>query len=227
MHTPAKTKLIPAYSLADAARYLGAKPSTLRSWFDGRTYKVRGERRRSNAVLTSARGKGDPLSFLDLVEAHVLLAIRKGYGIPLQRFRTAMEYLRELDQDLHFLAHRNFYHDRRDLFLKINDKLISLSERGQLADETLIAEGLKQLVYGDDGYASRFFPKRGDVRQESIVLDPSLSFGRPCVARLGVAADAVASRFLAGEKISALADDYGATTDEVEDAIRWRESLAA
>ena len=155
--TPSEIKLMPAYPLAEAARYLHAKPSTLHAWLHGQAYRVGQERRWSKAVLASVRSKGEPLSFLDLVEAHVLLSIRNGYGIPLKRFRTAMEYLREVGGDLHFLAHRDFYHDRRDLFVKLDDKLVSLSERGQLVDKEIIAEGLKQLVYGNDGYATRFF----------------------------------------------------------------------
>jgi uncharacterized protein (DUF433 family) len=163
---------------------------------------------------------------LDLIEAHILLAIRRGYEIPLKRFRIAMDYLRETGGDLHFLAHREFLHDRRDLFLKWEDKLVSLSERGQLVDKEVIAEGLKQITYGDDGYAARFFPRHDERRQESIVLDPTINFGRPCLVRLGVGAEAIAARFVAGERIADLAQDYAATREEVEEAIRWHERVA-
>ncbi len=224
---PTDIKLLPAYPLAEAARYLGARSSTLRSWFHGRHYKTAGNKRFASAVLSATQGQGKPISFLDLVEAHVLLAIRKGYGIPLQRFRTAMDHLREISGDLHFLAHRDFFHDRRDLFLKIDDKLVSLSERGQLVDREIIAEGLKQLIYGNDGYADQFFPRFGEERQQTIVLNPAINFGKPCLARLGVGADAVAARFLAGEKLADLARDYDATPEEIEETIRWHERLAA
>lgn len=224
---PTNIKLLPAYPLAEAARLLGARPATLSAWFHGRHYNTSGRKRFAAAVLPATQCQGQPISFLDLVEAHVLMAIRKGYGIPLQRFRIAMEHLREISGDLHFLAHRDFYHDRRDLFLKIEDKLVSLSERGQLVDREIISEGLKQLIYGNDGYADQFFPRFGAVRQQTIVLNPTINFGRPCLARLGVSADAIAARFVAGEKIADLASDYNATFDEVEDTIRWHERLAA
>ncbi len=223
---PSEIKLLPAYPLAEAARYLGSNPSTLGAWFNGRDYKVNGQPKKAKAVLMSARIKGEPISFLDLIEAHILLAIRRGYGIPLKRFRTAMDHLRETGGDLHFLAHREFLHDRRDLFLKWDNKLVSLSERGQLVDKEVIAEGLKQITYGDDGYAARFFPRHDERRQESIVLDPTINFGRPCLVRLGVGADAIAMRFVAGERITDLAQDYAATREEVEEAIRWHERTA-
>ena len=219
--------MLPAYPLAEAGRLLGARPATLRSWFHGRHYNTSGRKRFATAVLPATQGQGHPISFLDLVEAHVLMAIRQGYGIPLQRFRIAMAHLKEISGDLHFLAHRDFYHDRKNLFLKIEDKLVSLSERGQLVNQEIIAEGLKQLIYGNDGYADQFFPRLGKTRQQAIVLNPAINFGRPCLARLGVGTDAIAARFMAGEKISDLAQDYGATPDEVEETIRWHERLAA
>lgn len=225
--SPSEIKLLPAYPLAEAARYLGSNPSTLRAWFHGRNYKVGGEKKWAKAVLSGTPVKGDPISFLDLVEAHVLLAIRRGYGIPLKRFRTAMDFLQEMGGDLHFLAHRGFYHDKNNLFMKLDENLVSLSERGQLVDKEIIKEGLKQIIYGNDGYAAQFFPRRDGERQESVVIDPTINFGRPCLIRLGVGAEAIAARFVAGEKISVLAQDYAATPDEVEEAIRWHERLAA
>lgn len=225
--TPEKVKLLPAYRLAEAARYLQSNTSTLRAWLHGRGYKVGQEKRWSGAVLASERGKGEPISFLDLVEAHVLLAIRRGYGIPMKRFRTAMEYLKELGDDLHFLARHNFYHDHSNLFVKVQDRLISLSERGQLVEKEIIAEGLRQLSYGTDGYAARFYPRFAEERQKVIMLDPTVNFGRPCLARLGVGTDAIAERFRAGEKLVELAEDYGARAEEIEEAIRWHERLAA
>jgi uncharacterized protein (DUF433 family) len=223
---PSEIKLLPAYPLAEAARYLGSNPSTLRAWFHGRHYKVGGEKKWAKAVLSGTQLKGEPISFLDLIEAHVLLAIRRGYNIPLKHFRTAMDFLREMG-GLHFLAHRDFYHDKRHLFVKLEDKLISLSERGQLVDREIIKQGLQQIIYGNDGYAAQFFPRREGERQESIVIDPTINFGRPSLIRLGVGSEAIATRFVAGEKIADLAQDYSATPDEVEEAIRWHERLVA
>ncbi len=224
---PAPIKLLPAYPIAEAARLLAASPSTLHAWFHGRDYKVRGAARRSPAVLAKTDPQGTPLSFLDLVEAHVLLAIRKGYKIPLSRFRRAMEYLGEISGDLHFLAHQQVYHDRRDLFLKIEDRLVSLSERGQHVSEGIIAEGLEQLEYGDDGYADRLFPRLAGSSHHAVVLDPRISYGQPCLARLGIKVDAVSARFRAGETIAEIARDYGAEVMEIEDAIRWVNQRAA
>jgi hypothetical protein len=163
-------KLQPAYPLAEAARILGTNPSTLRAWFHGRDYPTKGGRRRSAPVVQATQSMGSPLSFIDLIEAHMLLAIRKGYGIPTKRLRTAMEYLREKGGNLLFLAHENFRHDRQHLYVRQDDYLLSLSENGQHVNRHVITEGLKQIVHGEDGFADQFFPLIKGHEQKTIML---------------------------------------------------------
>lgn len=224
---PDSIKLQPAYPLAEAARILGANPSTLRAWLHGRGYTTKGGARRSVPVLQATHQPGAPLSFIDLVEAHMLMAIRKGYGIPLKNLRAAMDYLREQGGDLLFLAHQNFKHDCKHLYVKQDDRLVSLSERGQQVHPGVIADGLKQIAYGEDGYADRLFPRLNNQDQKTIMLAPTVGFGRPTLARLGVSVKAIATRFEAGEHLNDLAADYGATVAEIEDAIRWTTRHAA
>ncbi len=150
----------------------------------------------------------------------MLNLIRKGYGIPMKNFKTAMDYLQEVGGDTHFLAHQNFVHDKRHLYLKHDKRLISLSERGQHVDTVVISDGLKQLMYGEDGYADSFFPLIGGKQQQYIKITPSIGYGQPALSRLGVNISAISSRFDAGEHISDIALDYGATGEEVEEAIR-------
>jgi uncharacterized protein (DUF433 family) len=224
---PEEIKIVPAYNVAEAARYLGASASTLRGWFRGRNYKAAGEARRMKPVLGQHGTDGETLSFLDLIEAHVLQAIRRGYGIPLNKFRKAMDYLREINPDLHFLAHENFRYDKKNLFLRMEDRLVSLSERGQVVSEEIIEEGLRRLEYGDDGFASKLFLPVARDNRHTIAIDPNVGFGRPIVTGLGVKADVIAARFAAGEGIAEIAEDYGAEVVEIEDALRWCNRLAA
>jgi uncharacterized protein (DUF433 family) len=225
---PDSVKLLPAYPLAAAARLVGAHPKTFYAWFRGRTLKSENGRiRKSQPILSTQAAPGEPISFIDLVEAHVFLLIRRQYDIPLRNIRAASEYLASIKKNLTFLAHKDFYLDEHHLFLKKDDALISLSERGQLVDHDIVASGLKQLSYGADGFASEFYPKRGDQEQREFVVAPDRNFGRLSIARLGVSADVVAERFVGGEKIADIAKDFGATVDEVEGAIRWHDRLAA
>lgn len=226
---PDEIKILPAYTLAGAARLIGSNPSTLRVWFRGRgAYQSTARYQREvKPVLPTEAGSGEPLSFIDLIEAHVLHTIRRGYKLPLKNVRKAVSYIEEIKGDLLFLASKDFYHDHQNVFLEIGPHLISLSESGQVVDKDIIAEGLRQITYGSDGYAVQFFPTMNGQHQQAFAINPAVNFGRLSIARLGVDTNAVAARFVAGEKIINLAEDYGATGDEVEDAIRWHERLAA
>ena len=224
---PDRIKMLPAYTLVDAARLVGSKPSTLRTWFHGRQYTVNGTNKTWSPVLETQSAKGTPISFIDLVEAHVLLLIRRRYRIPVEHVRAAAEYLHQIKPNLRSLAHEDFFVDSSHLILKLDNKMISLSERGQIVDKDILESGLKQLNYGSDGYASEFYPRVGDATQRTFVISPTLNYGRLCIARTGVGADIVAARFVKGEKISEIAADFGATVDEIEESLRWHDRLAA
>ena len=183
MSKPDRVKLIPAYSLAGAARLLGSNPSTLRDWFHGHNYSEGGKRQRTSPMLSTRSKPGQPISFIDLVEAHVFLLIRQRYRIPMRKVRAASETLSKLRGGLTFLAHEDFYFDSKDIFLQIDQQLISLSERGQIVEKDIVEKGLKQLNYGSDGFASEFFPRIGDVEQKEFVISPNRNFGRLCIAR--------------------------------------------
>lgn len=223
---PLPDKLLPVYPLAQVARIVGCNEGTLRTWLRGRNYVSGGEKRRSKPMFGNSFEARAALTFLDLVEAHMLHLVRKGYGIPMKNFRAAMEYLRGIGGDTHFLAHRDFVHDRRHLYLRDDRHLISLSERGQHVNTVVINDGLKQLMYGEDGYAEKFFPIIKGRQQQAVMLNPIIGYGQPTLTRLGVNISAISSRFDAGEHLADLASDYGATNEELEDALRSARALS-
>jgi uncharacterized protein (DUF433 family) len=53
-----------------------------------------------------------------------------------------------------------------------------------------------------------------------VVIDPSVSFGRPCLLGTSVATAVIAERFHAGESVIDLAKDYGRSPQDIEEAIR-------
>lgn len=226
---PSPDKLVPVYPLVQVARIVGCMPGTLRTWMRGRHYVVAGKKRRSEPMFSDSRASAAPrsaLTFLDLVEAHMLHLVREGYGIPMKNFRAAMEYLRNLDGNTHFLAHKNFVHDKKHLYLKGDQHLISLSEHGQQVNADIISDGLKQLMYGEDGYADSFFPLIAGKQQNSVMINPQIGYGQPTLKRLGINVSAISSRFQAGEHLADIAKDYGASDEEVEEALRSSQILA-
>jgi uncharacterized protein (DUF433 family) len=52
-----------------------------------------------------------------------------------------------------------------------------------------------------------------------IAIDPAIAFGRPIVVRQGISTAAIAERIDAGEDPVDLAEDYGLSTTEIEQAV--------
>ena len=53
-----------------------------------------------------------------------------------------------------------------------------------------------------------------------VVVDPRIAFGRPVLVGTRIPTEVIYQRFEAGESIEQLADDYGRTPSEIEEAIR-------
>ena len=73
------------------------------------------------------------------------------------------------------------------------------------------------------GFLSDSTPSRANANLEeprTIVIDPYVSFGRPVLAGTGIATSVIAQRYKAGESIAELAEDYGRSSPEIEEAIR-------
>ncbi len=221
----------PAYSIPEAARYLGLPDATLRAWVMGRDYPIAGGKRRSRAVIAAADPKRRFLSFTNLVEAHVLSSIRRRHAVSLGNVRKAVDFLRTRLGTQRPLADRQLETDGIDLVVDELVRLINASREGQTAMRAVLALHLRRVERDPRGVPIRLYPfTRSTPDGESprpVVIDPAVSFGRPVVRRLGVPTAAIAERYKAGERIAALAADYGAQPDEIEEAIRSELGLHA
>lgn len=223
----------PIYSIGEGARYLRVPENTIRSWLDGRSYPVkkRGTGRSSQIIVPAgASGSGARLSFLNLVEIHVLDALRRQYRLQLPDIRHAVFYLRDHFGSPNPLARRDMLTDGRHLFVEAigssgSSTLVNASREGQLAMRDLVELHLRRIDWDPRGLVARLYPFVGqrtpgpDVPRV-IAIDPRVSFGRPVVARIGVPTGIIADRFDSGESIDDLADDYGAEPVEIQEAIR-------
>jgi hypothetical protein len=103
---------IPTYRVSEAARYLRIPVGTVRSWVVGRHYPTsKGKRNFPPLIATDAAAVNARaprlLSFTNLVEIHVLRAIRKEHKIQLDKVRTALDYLEAQFSMPHPLAHNS------------------------------------------------------------------------------------------------------------------------
>ena len=217
-------KTQPAYSLTEAAHSLRLSPGTLRSWFLGRPYPAADGIRTSSAILQPARRQPPLLSFWNLVEAHVLRALRTEHGVSVPSLRKAIRYAeRELGIDK-LLLRQDLQTDAGRMFLRRYGKLIDLSNSGQLAMESVLQAHLRRVEWNADALPIRLYPfltaeATGDARP--IAIDPTIAFGRPVVQRVGVSTRTIADRLDAGESPTEIGVDYGLTTAEIEQAVLY------
>jgi uncharacterized protein (DUF433 family) len=218
-----RVRKTPAYPFVEAAHYLNMPVSTLRSWCIGQDYADRdGRPKRFKEVIDLDGSQRDGLSFFNLVEAHVLAAIRREHNIPLPKVRDAVEYLRSEMGTPRPLLDREFQTNGISLFVEELGTLINVTDAGQVEMREMLLAHLRRIERDHAGLPIKLFPfTRSNTSSKAFVtIDPLVSFGRPVLRDRAVPTAVLADRFKAGEGISELAADFEVSRDVIEDAIR-------
>lgn len=217
---------LPAYSIAEVAHYLSVPAGTVRYWATGQgDYPPLIEVPDSEPTL---------LSFLNLVELHVLAAIRRKHAVPMPKVRAAIDYLqthtrRAVDRR-HPLISQQLETDGLDLFIERYGQLVNISRAGQTAMLDVMSAALHRIKRDPHGIPIKLYPFTRNHLEDApamVVIDPALSAGRPVIAGTGLATEVIAERYKAGESVSDLAKDYERKQAEIEEAIRCELKTAA
>lgn len=201
---------IPAYQVRDAARYAQISRKTVADWHAAGARK-----------LLADREAGAALSYMQLIEVAVVAAARKA-GVSLKDIAAARSYASErLNSKFPFAEHR-FKLNGRDLWLDYADfeptaesgRVVAANKGGQLAWSEILGR-LEQFEY-DEGLALRWHL---DGKESPVVIDPRLAFGAPTVK--GVPTWSLKGRWLAGDTIPEIADDYNLTDSVVQSALEF------
>lgn len=222
------SRRLPAYSVSEAAHHLRMPEATLRSWVAGRLYPVAGRPRRSRPLIHLDDPQGLYLSFINLVEAHVLAAIRRHHGVKLPKVRKALDYLEQRFRIERPLIDESFQTDGLDLFVERYGELINASREGQSAMKEIIGVYLKRVERDSKGLPIRLYPFTRDTQAERapasdprvVVMNPEVSFGRPVIAGTGIPVLSIYERYKAGDSVAALAKDFNLEIGAIEEAIR-------
>lgn len=206
----------PAYPFVEAAHYLFVPVTTLRAWCLGQ--------RGFQPVIHLDGKRSQGLSFMNMIEAHVLSAIRRDHHIPLPKVREALRYVsKRLGMDRP-LAQAQFATQGVDLFVEELDRIVNVSKGGQVEIADLMRVHLQRVERDPRGVPIRLYPftrKQADKEAlKSIVMDPRIAFGRPVLVGTAVPTSVLADRFKAGDTLIELAKDYGTPPEAIEEAIR-------
>jgi uncharacterized protein (DUF433 family) len=211
----------PAYQLGEAARYLRLAPATLRSWILGRAYPTARGERRFPPLINPAASRPTVLSFWNLIEAHVLRAMRTDHAVSVKAMRTALAYAEKELKIQRLLLRRELCSNAGEVFLERYGQLISLSASGQLAMRHMLLEHLKRVEWDEWQFPVRLYPfllADATTEERPIAIDPAIAFGRPVVVSRGISTSAIASRLDVGESVADLATDYDLDPAEIERA---------
>ena len=212
----ARPSTVPLYSLTDVSRYARAQTQLVRRLYLG--YSDNENER--PALLRSSVDPHEPApySFDDLIETAVIAALRSK-GVSLQSIRAAHRVAAAEEPD-HPFARRDIMLAGDEIFMRTNEapaegseQVASLTRGGQRALEKVLAEYLHQIDW-QDKWPVEWRPKGGVVRQ-----NPEIEFGLPQVR--GIRTEILRGRFEAEEPIGTIADDFGLTGDDVENALRY------
>lgn len=117
--------------------------------------------------------------------------------------------------------------DAGRIFLGRYGELIDLSASGQLAMRRLFDEHLKRVEWDEWKFPVRLYPfvsSEVPDRNRPIVIDPTVSFGRPVLFGRGISTRAIAERIDAGETVDEVAADYELKASEIEEAVLYERS---
>jgi uncharacterized protein (DUF433 family) len=221
---------LPRYSVPEAAHYLRMSKATLKSWISGRNDRASKGNKPRAGLIDRPDPKNADLSFSNLIEAHVLLALRTEYGVKRKEVRTALSYARRTLRIDRVLLSPDLRAIRGNVFLEKLNELTNLGKGGQAAMPEILGAYLERIEWNIKGLPVRIFPLTRPEQLDSpkiLAIDPEIAFGRPVINRRAITTSVIAERFRAGESSADLADDYDLEVFEVEEALRYELPEAA
>ncbi len=214
---------IPTYTVSTVARYLKIPESTIRSWTRGYNYSVNEGNRKFSPPIEVNQKAPLRLSFTNLIEVHVLRAIRQDHKVNLTSIRTALDHLSKQMGVSHPLARQEFKTDGVDLFVEDYGRLINASKRGQITLKESFNTHLNRIEPDDSGLAIQLYPFTRSHEENNpriVVIDPRIAFGRSTIALTGITTEIIMERFQAGDSQEEIAKDYECEIYQIEEAIR-------
>ena len=222
--------------MADAARFVGMSPSTLRAWTHGNESSSASRRAAGQGSVVTALGATSSdqrsIPFIGLVEAAVVQAFRST-GLPMQRIRRALKVLSQQGELQHALASKKLYSNGADIlydYARDHDdkqlRLLTLVYTGQRVFHEVIKDYLDRIEFGETWASGMTLPV---TKRELLRVLPEVASGHPLFINGGAPLSAVRSRFLAGEPVSSIAHDYEVPVEDIEEVNHaiWPEAKAA
>lgn len=222
---------VPNYGPTQAARYLRMNVSTLRTWFFGRKYETAAGRSLFEPLIRPASEGPRLLSFNNLIEAHMLLALRRVHDVPMSAVREAVGVAAERLGVARLFLLDSLETAFGEVFIEHYGRVVHLRRTQQIALRDYFEAHLQRVTLDELSAPKEFFPFlrastvfHGENGDRPISINPRLGFGQPVVAGTGVQTAVITERVNAGEDEESVASDYGMTRAQVRAAIVFEEA---
>jgi uncharacterized protein (DUF433 family) len=196
----------------------------LHAWCAGQPYRSKGATRHYPKIIRLDGSGHEGLSFLNLVEAHVLSGLRRVHRIPLPKIRQSLDWVSKQLKMTRPLAEARFATDGVNLYVEHISQLIAADKGGQLAMREIIDAYLRRVERNPRRIPIKLylFTRKEPTTdtERTVVIDPAIAFGRPVLTGTRVPTAVLADRFRAGDALQDLADDYRTTPQTIEEALR-------
>ena len=212
------------YRISEVAGYTRGNVSTLRTWVLGRISPIDQTRRYSAVIKAANRRHQECLSFVNLVEAHVLVALRRTHRVPMSKIRAAVAWLKKQTGKEYPLAELGVETDGLEVFVRHLGEIVSASEQGQVHIREVVEKFLHRIERDRRGVPVMFYPFTYENFDsgcpKDVVIDPTVGFGRPIVKGTRISTSMIFERYTAGESLCDIASDYDLELRPVEEALR-------
>jgi uncharacterized protein (DUF433 family) len=211
---------IPVYSIEEVSAYVQIPRKTVEYWIAGNGRPP---------VIPVPSVHPPRFSFNNLVEFHLLSTIRVK-GVRLKRIREAVRSMTNR-WPTHPLLQATLSTDGIDDFSgSLPRDFVNESLGGQRAFRELLEMYLERIERDSSRFPLTLYPfvkEKAQGEPRLIQINPKIAFGKPVIAGTGISTAVIAGRFSARESVASLANEYGRTIPEIEEAIRWEEAKAA
>ena len=223
------------YDPPTVTRYLRASGEAPKVYsFRTRTYRRWANRGVADPRLTDVSGRDLLFGFEDLVSVRAV-AILRTMNVKWRAIYEAEKYLRRMLDSPYPFAHKELWTNTVDILTRVDDLLVAASQSGQIAIPKLVNPSLESvpdlLQRFELAPGLTFDPVRKIATMwaphTSVLLDPRIQFGDPCIAGTRIPTNTISGLVKAGDPPSLVASMYQITRQQLDDALEWETRVAA
>jgi uncharacterized protein (DUF433 family)/DNA-binding transcriptional ArsR family regulator len=216
---------VPIYTITEVSRYLRMSRATLSNWLRAKfcsAYTLQTGNKYRPPLIQRPIPDLPQLSFINLIEAHILKVIQESQKIPLYQVRIALDHLTEIFETSHPLVHHCFRTQGAARFVDF----IALKQKDSKKMLEILDQLLTRIEWDQNKAIVRFFPFVGnnnlwDDSQKIITIAPQVSFGKPTITGTGIPTEVIFDFYQAGDSIETIATEYNCSPDIIKGVIQF------